>query len=250
VSARGAAAALLACTSALAACTSEPALESEPQVVERTAADRGAEAFASTETSRHPFNRFSCSTCHAVDEAPEGHTLPGALLAGVTRRETFWAGEEIDLLRAVNQCLQTFMLDDEGWTGSEPVAVDMWAFLESISPEGASAEPAPFTVAFEVPLLPAGDATVGEAVFQRACKGCHGTLHQGEGRLVDFAPVLPEDALASHPIGEYTPTEQRQALAEKVRHGPFLGYGGIMPPFSTEVMSDDEIAGLLAFFGL
>ncbi|MEJ7728539.1 MAG: cytochrome c [Polyangiaceae bacterium] len=93
------------------------------------------------------------------------------------------------------------------------------------------------------------DAT-GEAVFQRACLGCHGTPHQGEGRLVDFAPVLPEDALASHPIGKYTPAEQRQALAEKVRHGPFLGFGGIMPPFSTEVMTDAEIAGLLAFFGL
>jgi len=243
-------AALCAGATALLGCSTETLPEPEPQVVERTAAERGAEAFASSETSRHPFNRFSCSTCHAVDEAPADRTLPGSLLAGVTRRPNFWAGEEIDLLRSVNQCLQTFMLDDELWTGIEPVAVDIWAFLESISPDGASAEPAPFTVAFEVPVLPAGDATLGEAVFQRACVGCHGTPHEGEGRLVDFAPVLPEDALASHPIGKYTPTEQRQALAEKVRHGPFLGYGGIMPPFSTEVMTDAEIAGLLTFFGL
>jgi thiosulfate dehydrogenase len=241
---------LCAAAAALPGCTTESLPEPEAQVVERTAAERGAEAFASSETSRHPFNRFACSTCHAVDEAPADRTLPGSLLAGVTLRATFWAGEEIDLLRSVNHCLQTFMLDDEGWTGSEPVAVDVWAFLESISPEGASAAPAPFTVAYEVPVLPPGDAALGEDVFQRACAGCHGTPHEGEGRLVDFAPVLPEDALASHPIGKYTPTEQRQALAEKVRHGPFLGYGGIMPPFSTEVLTDAEIAGLLAFFGL
>ena len=224
--ARLAIAVLCAGVALLLGCTTEALPEPEPQVVERTAAERGAEAFASSETSRHPFNRFSCSTCHAVDEAPADRTLPGSLLAGVTRRPTFWAGEEIDLLRSVNQCLQTFMLDDEAWTGSEPVAVDIWAFLESISPEGASAEPAPFTVAFEVPVLPAGDATVGEAVFQRACAGCHGTPHEGEGRLVDFAPVLPEDALASHPIGKYTPPSSARRWPRRSATGRSSGTAG------------------------
>lgn len=251
--------ALCLCAAALAACTDDEASAPQPEIVQRTAADRGAEAFASSETSRHPFNEMSCSTCHAIDQAPEDRILPGALLAGVTRRPSFWAGEEIDLLRAVNQCLQTFMLDDEGWTGSEPVAVDIWAYLESVSPppgsppgspEAASSEPAPFTVDFQVPLMPPGDAALGETTFGRACQTCHGAPHTGEGRLVEFAPKLPEDALLSHPLEKYTPTEQRQALAEKVRHGTFLGYGGIMPPFSKEVMTDDEVAGLLTFFGL
>lgn len=250
MSSRPIAAALTACAFALAACTTEEVVAPEPEIVERTAVDRGAEAFASAETSRTVFNRLACSTCHAIDQAPEDRILPGALLAGVTRRATFWAGEEIDLLRAVNHCLQTFMLDDEGWTGSEPVAVDIWAYLESISPDAVSSEPAPFTVGFEVPLLPPGDVVLGETTYGRACQGCHGALHSGEGRLVEFAPRLPEDAVASHPLDKYTPTEQRQALAEKVRHGPFLGYGGIMPPFSKEVMTDEEIAGLLTFFGL
>jgi thiosulfate dehydrogenase len=37
---------------------------------------------------------------------------------------------------------------------------------------------------------------------------------------------------------------------EKVRHGGFLGYGGLMPPFSLEAMTDAELGALLSFLGL
>ena len=37
----------------------------------------------------------------------------------------------------------------------------------------------------------------------------------------------------------------RLVFIEKVRHGPFLGYGGTMPPFSMETLSDEGLADLL-----
>ena len=40
----------------------------------------------------------------------------------------------------------------------------------------------------------------------------------------------------------------RASVTEKTRHGSFQGYAGVMPPFATEVLSDDEMRDLTAFF--
>ena len=37
---------------------------------------------------------------------------------------------------------------------------------------------------------------------------------------------------------------------EKVRHGKFFNIGGVMPLYSTESMTDEEIADVLAYIGL
>jgi thiosulfate dehydrogenase len=39
-------------------------------------------------------------------------------------------------------------------------------------------------------------------------------------------------------------------FVEKTRHGGFLGYGGTMPPFSLNVLSDEDLADLLTFLRL
>jgi len=39
-------------------------------------------------------------------------------------------------------------------------------------------------------------------------------------------------------------------FTEKIRHGLFLGYGGVMPPFSREVLSDQDVSDLLEALGV
>jgi thiosulfate dehydrogenase len=134
----------------------------------------------------------------------------------------------------------------DAWTPNDEEAKAVYAYLESLPPTATG--PVSFTVRRVVADLPAGDPTQGETVYRRACQTCHGEIHTGEGRIVTSAPALPEETLMDH--ATYSKDEQRLVVVEKVRHGGFLGYGGIMPPFSLEAMSDAELGGLLAYLGL
>jgi thiosulfate dehydrogenase len=171
-------------------------------------------------------------------------------MAGVVNRPSFWGGTEIELLRAVNHCLYYFMLGNEPWTADNPEARAMYAYLESLDGGSTGAQASPFTVVTEVAEPPPGDGERGAAVYDRACLSCHGTIHTGAGRLVERAPVLPEEWLAAHPDGEYTPLERRLVFVEKVRHGGFLGYGGQMPPFSQETLTDQDLGDMLSYLGV
>jgi thiosulfate dehydrogenase len=176
--------------------------------------------------------------------------LPGATLAGVTLRKAFWGGEELDLLRSINQCRYFFMAANEPWLASDPSAVDLYAYLQSLEPlaHGALREQVPFTVVREVRDVPA-QPTGGDQIYDRACRNCHGAPHTAQGRPRPSTPLLPEDAITSH---EYLKSRDatRLVFIEKVRHGGFLGYGGLMPPFSLEAMTDAELGALLSFLGL
>ena len=182
-----------------------------------------------------PKSGFSCATCHAVEAT--GLLLPGAPLAGVTERPSFWGRQENDLLRAVNQCRVVFQLVPE-LRAEEPEAARLYAYLESLP---GDAEPWPFTVVQEVAELPGGDAEAGGETYRAACAGCHEALG-------DDVPRLPDDALARH--AHYSAAEQRLVFVEKARHGAFLGYGGRMPPFSAEALSDAQLADVLAYLDL
>ena len=63
-----------------------------------------------------------------------------------------------------------------------------------------------------------------------------------------MAPVIPEEVLASHPLGQFTPTAQQEVFSRKIREGRFFGQGGQMPPFSMQVLSDGDVADLMAAF--
>ena len=46
------------------------------------------------------------------------------------------------------------------------------------------------------------------------------------------------------------PTNARAVVVEKIRHGKFFNIGGIMPLYSVESISDQEIVDTLAYLGL
>jgi thiosulfate dehydrogenase len=229
----------------LAACTTETVIKE--RTVKGTAIDHGRALFSDPTASPSTLNTFSCATCHRAeaDDEPD-RILTGAVLAGAIERPTFWAGQENDLLRAINACRFYFMGAQKPWTADDEEAKALYAYLASLPK--ATPEAVPFTVVQSIEDLPPGDATRGAAVFVRACRDCHGAVHTGANRISDRAVKLPDEAIADH-VG-YSTTDLRLVFVEKTRHGAFLGYAGNMPPFSEEVLSDDELADLLSYFDL
>ena len=198
------------------------------------------------ETRRHPpprATRSACATCHRGEQATAA-IEPGAPLGGVTARRSFWGGQRLDLLESVNDCRAFFMDARAPWTADDEDARAMYAYLSQLPP--ASAAPVPFTVV-QPTDLPAGDAKRGAIAYDLACKTCHGTTHDGAGRLATFIPILPEEVVRGH--ASLTPADLRLVFIGKARMGAFRG-GGSMPPFSREVLADEDLAGIVAFFGL
>jgi thiosulfate dehydrogenase len=240
--------AVLACLGALPlGCSGE----AETRVAQGTAADHGRALFGDPAVSGTSFNAYACSTCHEPIVGDAGDAiLPGAALAGAVGRPSYWGGQEVDLLGAINQCLYFFMLKDAPWTADEVEAQAMYAYLESLPGGGSAAEAVPFTPVYALREPPPGDAARGDGIYRRACATCHGEARSGAKKLIERAPVLPDQTLEAHSTHEYTAAERRLVFVEKIRHGGFVGYGGEMPPFSRERLSDQEIGDLLAFFRL
>jgi thiosulfate dehydrogenase len=143
-------------------------------------------------------------------------------------------------LHAVNAC-RTLFQGLPALEASSGEAADLYAFLESLT---GPSDAVSFTVVNSVLDLQPGDAERGRSAYAAACRPCHGEIGSGGGQLSPAIPVLPDDALAKHL--SYTAEEQRLVFVEKVRHGRFFGYGGFMPPFSLEVLPDEQLADLLS----
>jgi thiosulfate dehydrogenase len=215
---------------------------------EISGAERGEELFGSSELSPSDLNVFSCASCHTADEGP-GPTdgLPGYRLFGAAARTRFWGDDYSVLKDAVDACLVFFMKAD-------PLAADdddfhaLYEYLVSITPEGASDEPYPFTVVENVADVPRGDAGRGGEVYQRACQDCHGEAFSADGSILREEVNLPG---VTADYGELFPgVEPSLVVIEKVRHGRFFSIGGDMPLFSTEALSDDDLGALLSYLEL
>ena len=173
---------------------------------------------------------------------------PSAKLGGATSRPTFWGGKTVDLLTAINDCRYFFMSAQRPWTREDEDAKGMYAFLSSLPP--GSTGPVPFTVPATATDLPRGSSSAGQGIYERACRSCHGAALTGAGRLGTTIPVLPDQSVASFKAYGFDATQVRLSFIEKVRHGGFLGLYGNMPPYSMEVLSDADLASLLAFLNL
>lgn len=211
-----------------------------------SAIQRGQDLFHSRELSRSQLNLYSCATCHDA-AARSNLTKPGAGLAGATLRADYWGGQENDLLRAIDQCRAFFMLDTDPLDPRRDETRALYAFLESLEPGDDDSVPFTLVKLIDDPL-PRGDAIAGARVYNDACASCHGALHTGVSRLGGQIPILPEDTIAEH--AEFSARAQRLVFIEKLRHGGFLGYGGDMPPFSIEVLSNAQVSDLLEALGV
>ena len=75
----------------------------------QTPEERGAALAADPHFSRSISNAFACATCHPARAGEGDRLLPGAPLAGVTARPSYWGGAILDLFEAVSACYRQFM---------------------------------------------------------------------------------------------------------------------------------------------
>jgi len=222
----------------------------------------GARLLGDSSLSTSPLNSFACSDCHLVQPGPPpagGPIMPGANLYDVVHRPSWWGGTKLRLLDAVNYCLAEFMGGAE-LDADDDRARAIYEYLVEVSPDDPS--PAvPLTVVKNVTALAelaaGADATRGADLWRRGCHGCHGEPHTGEGRLGSQSTVVPDETLTG-PVcapktGPAPPDVRacaRAVVVEKIRHGKFFNIGGLMAPYSVEVLSDGEIADMLSYLGL
>ena len=234
---------LLALAALLTACSSSPGTET----VHLDAVEHGKALFDDAKASPSASNTFSCGTCHRGAGAPPSRLDPGAPLGGVTARRSFWGGQRVDLLASINDCRGFFMDAPAPWVPDDEDARAIYAFLAQLpAAPPATSDAVPFTLVQPVDLAP-GDPRRGAAAYDLACRGCHGTVHVGAGRLAAFIPALPDEVVRTH--APMSPAQLRLVFVGKARTGAFRG-GGSMPPFSQEVLADDDLAGILAYFAL
>ena len=223
-----------------------------------SAAELGARRLNDPSLSTSPFNRSSCATCHRLappaglppvdaDGRHQGAIDAGYNLADTVHRPSWWGGDELRLLDAVNTCLTGFM-GGRALEPDEDAARQIYEYLVEVSPDPAP--PAlPVTVVRTIDdliaLAPDADAERGRDVYDRACRRCHGAPHTGDGRTDARASFIPEDSIAV-----FGPTRARAAVVEKVRHGRLFHIGGVMPFYSLEVLADVELADVLSYVGL
>jgi len=213
------------------------------------AARLGERLFNDPGLSTSGFNAVSCAICHVVDPASPavvpGRFDPGFNLANTAGRPSWWGGYELTLLDALNVCLDRFM-SGRLLSQQDEEARLLYAYLDANSPEPASS-PLPFTVVRNVTGLAdvAGDSDRGRDLYERACHRCHGAAHTGAGALDTRPPIVPKSTVA-----EFRPEQVRAVVEEKIRHGRFFNLAGVMPLYSVEVMTDADVADILAYLGL
>jgi len=232
------------------------ALSCSGEVRDGTAVELGASLAANPRVTRSQYNPFACLTCHAVRPGGD-RALPGAPLQGAARRPSFWGGEVTHLREAVQRCWVDFMRGDaRDLDARDGQAISAW--LESLAPAGSTEGTAPVPRTWSRTIRDpgaTGDPAQGRVAWQRACAYCHGALDTGAGRLAEFVSVLPAATLAEHcdddiAVAGYTDRQAyiRGIIAEKTRHGSFLGYAGAMPPFAVEALSDDDLRHIASLF--
>lgn len=213
------------------------------------AAERGAELFSDPRLSDSMFNRVSCATCHQTSETPDPARIDaGYRLWGVAARERTWGGQTVRLLDAVNTCYQYFMRSRTPLDPEDEDARALYEYLLSITPDDAPSATLPMTVVENVLDWPRdGDPARGAAVYDAACRRCHGAAHTGEGTILDpmRRVILPAYTAIYEQL--FPGVDKQLVVTEKVRHGRFFSLSGEMPFYSLEALSDAELADLLAF---
>jgi thiosulfate dehydrogenase len=207
------------------------------------AVDAGAALFADPRLSTSDFNAVSGATCHDIDDDDDdGRIVPGHPLRDAVFRPTWWGGNALSLKDAVDHCL-VFFMREAPLEATSPQSRALYEYLLSTSTTRPAAA-LPLSIVENVASLPRGDPRRGAEVYDLACKSCHGDAFTGIGRLNDLISVVPDDSVS---FAEESGFPLSVVIIEKVRHGPFFGVGGTMPPFSTERLSDEDLSALIGF---
>ncbi len=113
-----------------------------------------------------------------------------------------------------------------------------------MGPVATAMDPAIDVTPISVESLPTGDATNGEALFQRqGCSACHSLNPDEQGAGPSLAGVAARAA-------EHNSTAEAYLAESIVNPGAYVVEGfqnGIMPPGYGQQLTDQELADLVAF---
>ncbi len=214
-----------------------------------SAATHGRNLLADTDLSDGSANVFACSDCHEMTPGgAEGRIMPGYSLVDSAHRESFWGGYERTLLDAMSFCRVWFM----GGVRFEEEDEDARAILEYVL-SVSQTDPAPMlalTVTLDIVPIELGDPAEGEAVYDGACRHCHGSPGGSPPeRFRGTTEPIPDDEAGWGALYDenFPDTPYSLIVIEKIRHGRFFLVGGTMPLFSHEAMTDEEVGALIAF---
>jgi len=187
-------------------------------------------------------NSFSCSSCHSIKEdqqtgkAMDGFKRPGHPLHNVTKRSTYKNGQLNSMLDAVNTCLTEWM-NAERWTEDSTDWKNLFNWLDDQA-DTETADPVVYQIAAPPATLSGGDALEGQITFNGSCAICHGENAQGSG----LAPSLVNVSLDSN----YIATRVRSSgLSNSATYQGLTG--GIMPFWSPDRLSDNELVNVIAY---
>ncbi|MCH2108208.1 MAG: DM13 domain-containing protein [Polyangiaceae bacterium] len=195
------------------------------------------------ETPSADGNSFACATCHALEDGGDEFFRPGHPLAGAPQRESFKNGQLGSFLAATNSCLQEWMRVPEPWTEDSEEFQALQELLLSVSQEEESSAPIRFTIQPppERNFLLGGDPLSGRERFNQTCALCHGQDGVGsirglalEGRALDPSLVASRVRLSG---------EVNSTVYDNLQ-------GGVMPFWSLERLSDQELADISAFLAM
>lgn len=231
---------------ALALCATAAACAGDTKTVERPAVERGESLVGDPDFSSSSANYLACDDCHSRTTDEGERIYPAYPLENSAGRASWWNGYEVQYLGAVDFCFRVFMRGQPLEPG-QPKGDAVYEYLVSISPD-ASSPALPLTITRNIQLIPGGDAVAGEAIYDAACRHCHGSP-SGSGRLDLSVTPLNDDLWAFYDV-DFPGIDHRVVVAEKVRHGSFFGIGGVMPFFAEERLTDAELASVMAYLGL
>lgn len=182
-------------------------------------------------------NTFACVHCHALEEPAEnGFRRAGHRIGDALGRPFYKNGGVDTMLEAVNSCLDEWMNADT-WTEESEEWIALQAYLESENPVEA-APPVFFELAPVPDELGGGDGDAGRELFNYSCAICHDI--DGEGS--NLAPKISGLGLEADYIARRVRSSGRSN--SEVYDGLT---GGIMPFWSADRLSDNELRDLIAY---
>ncbi|MDP6943568.1 MAG: DM13 domain-containing protein, partial [Myxococcota bacterium] len=182
-------------------------------------------------------SNFTCNTCHALQEPSEdGMRHVGHAIGDATQRPSYKNGNVTDMLAAVNSCREEWMNTD-AWAADDPHWLALRDWLDTYAPD-MEAPTVTISVATVPDDLTGGAFDEGEAVFHETCVMCHGDDATGTVR----GPPLAGTGLTADYIALRVRTSGPSA-------SPVYDdlTGGIMPFWSADRLSDDELLDIIAY---
>ena len=195
-------------------------------------------------------SRFACADCHALAEDGNnlddlGYRRPGHPIGDAARRPHFKNTQLTAFVDAANSCLDEWMGTTIVWNNNSEDYQALKAYLTSNDTGTGEAQPLTYTIKAADTPAEQGEVEAGRLAFNKTCAICHGEnadfANNPRGIDIRYISNSPGDAAAVARKVRRSGRTTSQVYDDLV--------GGIMPFWSAERLSDQELADITVFLG-